>query len=184
MESFFGLCSRSTARRWRAVGRDIYRTVGGYVTGNLLISLIAGTLTTIVLLVTGVPYRPRARADRRDPRPDPARRCDDRSDHRRLGRVPPLDPGGDHRRRVLRPLPAGREPHHPAGRLRTDGAALAARRAHRRADRGAARGRPRGARRDPRRGLAAGDLRATGYANGVARSLPARPDPVDPVEGA
>jgi predicted PurR-regulated permease PerM len=43
-------------RRWRAVGRDIYRTVGGYVTGNLLISLIAGTLTTIVLLITNVPY--------------------------------------------------------------------------------------------------------------------------------
>jgi predicted PurR-regulated permease PerM len=42
--------------RWRAVGRDIYRTVGGYVTGNLLISLIAGSLTTLVLLVMGVPY--------------------------------------------------------------------------------------------------------------------------------
>jgi predicted PurR-regulated permease PerM len=42
--------------RWRAVGRDIYRQVGGYVTGNLLISLIAGTLTTIVLLILGVPF--------------------------------------------------------------------------------------------------------------------------------
>jgi predicted PurR-regulated permease PerM len=38
------------------VGHDIYRTVGGYVTGNLLISLIAGGLTTLVLLLLGVPY--------------------------------------------------------------------------------------------------------------------------------
>jgi predicted PurR-regulated permease PerM len=38
------------------VGRDIYRTVGGYVTGNLFISLIAGGSTTIVLLILGVPY--------------------------------------------------------------------------------------------------------------------------------
>ena len=28
--------------RWRRVGHEIYRPVGGYVTGNLLISLIAG----------------------------------------------------------------------------------------------------------------------------------------------
>jgi predicted PurR-regulated permease PerM len=56
MESFYSLLSPASRRRWQAVGRDIYRTVGGYVTGNLLISLIAGTLTTIVLLITGVPY--------------------------------------------------------------------------------------------------------------------------------
>jgi predicted PurR-regulated permease PerM len=42
--------------RWRKVGHDIYRTVGGYVTGNLAISVIAGTLTTIVLLALGVPF--------------------------------------------------------------------------------------------------------------------------------
>jgi predicted PurR-regulated permease PerM len=42
--------------RWRAVGREIYRTVGGYVTGNLLISLVAGVTTTIVLLIVGVPF--------------------------------------------------------------------------------------------------------------------------------
>ena len=47
VESFFALLQPESRRRWRAVGRDIYRTVGGYVTGNLLISLIAGTLTTI-----------------------------------------------------------------------------------------------------------------------------------------
>jgi predicted PurR-regulated permease PerM len=56
VESFFSLLEPESRRRWRAVGRDIYRTVGGYVTGNLLISLIAGTLTTVVLLATGVPF--------------------------------------------------------------------------------------------------------------------------------
>jgi predicted PurR-regulated permease PerM len=56
VESFFALLRPESRRRWRAVGRDIYRTVGGYVTGNLLISLIAGILTTIVLLIMGVPY--------------------------------------------------------------------------------------------------------------------------------
>jgi predicted PurR-regulated permease PerM len=56
MERFYGLLTPRSRLRWRAVGRDIYRTVGGYVTGNLLISLIAGVLTTLVLLITGVPY--------------------------------------------------------------------------------------------------------------------------------
>jgi predicted PurR-regulated permease PerM len=56
IESFFALLAPAPQRRWRAVGHDIYRTVGGYVTGNLLISLIAGGLTTIVLLIVGVPY--------------------------------------------------------------------------------------------------------------------------------
>ena len=56
IERFYGLMPEESQPRWRAVGRDIYRTVGGYVTGNLLISLIAGVLTTFVLLVMGVPY--------------------------------------------------------------------------------------------------------------------------------
>src|SRR5256714_13212554 len=56
IQSFFSLLQPASRRRWQAVGHDIYRTVGGYVTGNLLISLIAGTLTTLVLLVMGVPY--------------------------------------------------------------------------------------------------------------------------------
>ena len=56
IDRFFGLFSPKTARRWRSVGRDVYRTVGGYVAGNLLISLIAGTLAAIVLAVLGVPY--------------------------------------------------------------------------------------------------------------------------------
>ncbi len=34
----------------------IYRTVGGYVTGNLLISLIAGTVAAVTLFAVGAPY--------------------------------------------------------------------------------------------------------------------------------
>jgi len=55
-DRFFGLLPEHSRPRWRRVGHDVYRTVGGYVTGNLLISLIAGVSITIVLLVTGVPY--------------------------------------------------------------------------------------------------------------------------------
>jgi predicted PurR-regulated permease PerM len=43
-----------TARpRYERVGRDIYRSISGYVTGNLLISVIAGVLATIVLFAVG-----------------------------------------------------------------------------------------------------------------------------------
>ncbi len=56
VERFYGLMSGRSQQRWRTVGDQIYRTVGGYVTGNLLISLIAGSLTTVVLLIMGVPY--------------------------------------------------------------------------------------------------------------------------------
>ena len=43
-----------TARpRYERVGREIYRTISGYVTGNLLISVLAGVLATIVLFVVG-----------------------------------------------------------------------------------------------------------------------------------
>jgi len=56
LDRFFSLLQPEPRRRWRAVGHDIYRTVGGYVTGNLLISLIAGALTAIVLAIMGVPY--------------------------------------------------------------------------------------------------------------------------------
>ena len=55
-ERFFGLLPPESQPRWRAVGHDIYRQVGGYVTGNLAISLIAGLLATFVLLALGVPF--------------------------------------------------------------------------------------------------------------------------------
>ena len=56
MERFYGLLPDHAQPRWRAVGDDIYRTIGGYVTGNLTISLIAGIVSTLVLLLLGVPY--------------------------------------------------------------------------------------------------------------------------------
>jgi predicted PurR-regulated permease PerM len=56
VERLYGLIAEPARPRWRKVGGDIYRTVGGYVTGNLAISLIAGVASTTVLLVLGVPY--------------------------------------------------------------------------------------------------------------------------------
>jgi predicted PurR-regulated permease PerM len=45
-------------RRFRIerVGSGIQRTVGGYVTGNILLSVVAGGIATAVLLGLGVPY--------------------------------------------------------------------------------------------------------------------------------
>jgi predicted PurR-regulated permease PerM len=56
VERLYRLFPPESAQRWRNVGQGIYRTVGGYVTGNLLISVIAGATTTGVLLILGVPY--------------------------------------------------------------------------------------------------------------------------------
>ncbi len=56
IERFFALMPGSSQERARRVGYQIYRTVGGYVTGNLLISVIAGAISTGVLLATGVSY--------------------------------------------------------------------------------------------------------------------------------
>lgn len=39
--------------RYERVGRDIYKTISGFTTGNLLISLLAGVLATIVLFAVG-----------------------------------------------------------------------------------------------------------------------------------
>ncbi len=52
---FYTLLPEKSQPRWRTVGRDIYRTVGGYVFGNVLISIIAGGSSAIVLYVMGVP---------------------------------------------------------------------------------------------------------------------------------
>ena len=52
----FSLLPEQSRPRWQKVGDDIYRTIGGYVTGNILISLIAGGSITLVLLLLGVPY--------------------------------------------------------------------------------------------------------------------------------
>jgi predicted PurR-regulated permease PerM len=42
--------------RWERTFYGIYRVVGGYVTGNLLLSVIAGTVATAVLYATGTDY--------------------------------------------------------------------------------------------------------------------------------
>jgi predicted PurR-regulated permease PerM len=44
------------AKRVRRVGADCARTITGYITGNLLISAIAGGLTFLVLTLLDVPY--------------------------------------------------------------------------------------------------------------------------------
>ncbi|MGQ5265036.1 AI-2E family transporter [Micromonospora sp. ZYX-F-536] len=44
------------AERLRRVGREVSRSVTGYLTGNLLISVICGALTFVVLTLTGVPF--------------------------------------------------------------------------------------------------------------------------------
>jgi predicted PurR-regulated permease PerM len=56
MERLYALIPGESQPRWRQVGYDIYRTIGGYVSGNLLISVIAGTSATVLLLILGVPY--------------------------------------------------------------------------------------------------------------------------------
>jgi predicted PurR-regulated permease PerM len=56
VDRIYSLMPEESQPRWRKVGSDIYRTVGGYVSGNLAISLIAGVTSTIMLLVLGVQY--------------------------------------------------------------------------------------------------------------------------------
>ena len=56
LERGMTLLPQESRPRWRNVGHRIAQTVSGYVTGNLFLSLIAGTSTTIVLLILGVPF--------------------------------------------------------------------------------------------------------------------------------
>ena len=53
---FYSLLPADSRPRWERVGTQVYRTIGGYVTGNLLISVIAGIMSTLILLILGVPY--------------------------------------------------------------------------------------------------------------------------------
>ena len=55
VERFYSTLPARSQSRWRTVGHDIYRTVGGYVLGNLVISIIAGGSAAIVLYILGVP---------------------------------------------------------------------------------------------------------------------------------
>jgi predicted PurR-regulated permease PerM len=56
VERFYSLLPATQQPRWRKIGNEIYRTIGGYVTGNLAISLIAGVVSTAVLLALDVPF--------------------------------------------------------------------------------------------------------------------------------
>jgi predicted PurR-regulated permease PerM len=50
------LLPETTRVRYERVGHEIYRTISGYVTGNLLISLVAGVVSTAVLFGVGSDY--------------------------------------------------------------------------------------------------------------------------------
>ncbi|MGN9911147.1 AI-2E family transporter [Phytohabitans sp. LJ34] len=54
--ALLGLFEPATAERIRRVGSACARTVTGYITGNLLISLVCGVLTYVVLMILGVPF--------------------------------------------------------------------------------------------------------------------------------
>ena len=56
IERVLGLLPEGTRGRYERVLRDIYRAISGYVSGNLLISLVAGTISTAVLFVVGSEY--------------------------------------------------------------------------------------------------------------------------------
>ena len=56
VDRFYRLLPEDSQERWRNVGSGIYRTVGGYVSGNLLISVIAGVSSAVVLSILGVPF--------------------------------------------------------------------------------------------------------------------------------
>jgi predicted PurR-regulated permease PerM len=56
VNQFMELLPETQAPRWRRVGENIYRTIGGYTSGNLLISLIAGIAAMIVLFAIGSDY--------------------------------------------------------------------------------------------------------------------------------
>jgi len=46
----------SRREHWRTLGQRMHRTVGSYVAGAFLISLIGGGVTAVTLLLLGVPY--------------------------------------------------------------------------------------------------------------------------------
>ncbi|MCZ4494540.1 MAG: hypothetical protein JWP53_3471 [Conexibacter sp.] len=56
MDRIYSLAPPESRPRWQDVGRRIAQTVSGYVTGNLLISLIAGGASALVLFLFNVPF--------------------------------------------------------------------------------------------------------------------------------
>jgi predicted PurR-regulated permease PerM len=57
LEGGLGILGPPKRERVKAVAGDCARAITGYVMGNLLISVIAGALTFVALLVFGVPFR-------------------------------------------------------------------------------------------------------------------------------
>jgi len=55
-DRFIALLPAKAQPRAQHMASEIARTIGGYVSGNLFISVIAGFSVTIVLLVVGVPF--------------------------------------------------------------------------------------------------------------------------------
>jgi predicted PurR-regulated permease PerM len=56
VDGFVNLFAPATGARIRRVGADCAKSVTGYISGNLLISVICGGLTYGVLLIMGVPF--------------------------------------------------------------------------------------------------------------------------------
>lgn len=56
VETSLNLFEPRTAERIRRVGADCAKSITGYISGNLLISVICGVLTYVVLLIFGVPF--------------------------------------------------------------------------------------------------------------------------------
>src|SRR4051812_13257774 len=55
-DGFLALFSRERAEHIRRIGHDCARTITGYITGNLLISVVCGGLTYLTLLILHIPY--------------------------------------------------------------------------------------------------------------------------------
>jgi predicted PurR-regulated permease PerM len=55
-DGFLEIVPEGSRERWRRGGVGVANAVGGYVAGNVLISLVAGTVTTAILIATHVPY--------------------------------------------------------------------------------------------------------------------------------
>jgi predicted PurR-regulated permease PerM len=56
VERGYGLLPEHHRGRARRIGHDVYRAVGGYVMGNLAISLIAGIVSAVVFTILGLPF--------------------------------------------------------------------------------------------------------------------------------
>jgi len=55
-DAFLEVVPEGSRERWRSAGSGVAEAVGGYVAGNILISIVAGAVTTLILVATHVPY--------------------------------------------------------------------------------------------------------------------------------